>query len=37
MTTEETTTPDDIVDVIHQPTLPEMELPDYHGRKPVGM
>lgn len=24
-------------DVAHQPTLPAMELPDYHGRTPVGM
>ena len=39
MTTEETTTEqtDEIEGVIHQPTLPTMELPDYHGRKPVGM
>lgn len=25
------------VDVSVQPTLPTLELPDYHGRKPVGM
>lgn len=25
------------VDVSIQPTLPTLELPDYHGRKPVGM
>jgi len=39
MTTEETTTEqtDETEGVIHQPTLPTMELPDYHGRKPVGM
>ncbi len=38
MTTEETTEhADEIEGVIHQPTLPTMELPDYHGRKPVGM
>jgi len=39
MTTEETTDQhaDEIEGVIHQPTLPTMELPDYHGRKPVGM
>lgn len=38
MTTEETTEQtDEIEGVIHQPTLPTMELPDYHGRKPVGM
>ncbi len=38
MTTEETTDhADEIEGVIHQPTLPTMELPDYHGRKPVGM
>lgn len=41
MTTEQTTpdeTPaEDFAGVIHQPTLPAMELPDYHGRKPVGM
>lgn len=43
MTTEdeETTTTDELTDelgaVIHQPTLPTMELPEYHGRKPVGM
>lgn len=28
---------DAIEGVIHQPTLPTMELPEYHGRKPVGM
>lgn len=28
---------DDLDAVIHQPTLPTMELPEYHGRKPVGM
>lgn len=38
MTTEDTTEhADEIEGVIHQPTLPTMELPDYHGRKPVGM
>lgn len=39
MTTEDTApeTTDEIEGVIHQPTLPTMELPDYHGRKPVGM
>ena len=42
MTTEETTTEttdraDELEGVIHQPTLPTLELPDYHGRKPVGM
>ena len=24
-------------EVEHQPTLPDLELPDYHGRQPVGM
>lgn len=28
---------DKLEGVIHQPTLPTLELPDYHGRKPVGM
>lgn len=30
---------DDGVDdaATHQPTLPDLELPDYHGQKPVGM
>lgn len=28
---------DEISGIIHQPTLPTMELPEYHGRKPVGM
>ncbi len=38
MTTEQPTEhADEIEGVIHQPTLPTMELPDYHGRKPVGM
>lgn len=34
-----TTEPDPIDDAIgaHQPTLPTLELPDYHGRVPVGM
>lgn len=36
-TDEQTSTTDDLGDVIHQPTLPTMELPEYHGRKPVGM
>lgn len=31
MTTEQTP------DVEHQPTLPDLELPDYHGRAPIGM
>jgi hypothetical protein len=31
MTTEQTP------EVEHQPTLPDLELPDYHGRSPVGM
>jgi len=25
------------VDVVHQPSLPSLELPEYHGRQPVGM
>lgn len=25
------------VDVAHQPSLPSLELPEYHGRQPVGM
>jgi hypothetical protein len=29
--------PTDSVDVIVQPTLPTLELPEYHGRKAVGM
>lgn len=24
-------------EIVHEPTLPELELPDYHGRKPSGM
>jgi len=28
---------DDVDDVTHQPTLPTLELPEYHGRKPVKM
>lgn len=30
---------DELVEVLsgHQPTLPTLELPEYHGRKPVGM
>jgi len=32
MTTEEQTP-----EVEHQPTLPDLELPDYHGRSPIGM
>ena len=31
MTTEQTP------EVEHQPTLPDLELPDYHGRAPIGM
>lgn len=27
----------DDVEISHEPTLPDLELPDYHGRKPVGM
>lgn len=39
MADEETPTsaPTDAVDVIVQPTLPSLELPEYHGRKAVGM
>lgn len=33
MTSEETPTHE----VVHQPALPDLELPDYHGRSPVGM
>ncbi len=33
--TDEATTPD--TEVTHQPTLPTLELPDYHGRLPAGM
>lgn len=39
MTTEDTpieTAGDELV-MTHQPTLPTIELPEYHGRKPVGM
>lgn len=35
-----TTDPDtveDFDDVTHQPTIPDLELPEYHGRRPVGM
>lgn len=36
--TEEQTPTDDVLDAVsYQPALPELELPDYHGRKPVGM
>lgn len=37
MNEETSTTADELDAVIHQPTLPTMELPEYHGRKPVGM
>lgn len=38
MAEEETpTAPTDAVDVTVQPTLPTLELPEYHGRKSVGM
>jgi hypothetical protein len=33
---QETPSPD-VADVVHQPTLPALELPEYHGRAPVGM
>lgn len=31
------TTPEDGSELVHQPTIPTMELPEYHGRKPVKM
>lgn len=39
MTEEHTPETDDVddVEISIQPTLPDLELPDYHGRKPVGM
>lgn len=38
MTTEDTTPETDALDdVTHQPMLPTLELPEYHGRKPVKM
>lgn len=38
MADEDVPTPaDDEVGITHQPALPELELPEYHGRKPVGM
>lgn len=36
MADQETPSPD-VADVVHQPTLPALELPEYHGRAPVGM
>lgn len=32
-----TPTPEDGSGLVHQPTIPTMELPEYHGRKPVKM
>lgn len=36
MAKEKTPSTDD-VEIVNEPTLPELELPDYHGRKPSGM
>lgn len=34
---DEKTTDPGSTEIVHEPTLPDLELPDYHGRKPSGM